>query len=291
VSDQPAVAVLGTGIMGGPMASNIAGAGFETRVWNRTRDKAEPLSDNGVTVADSAADAVDGADIVVTMLADGGAVDAVVTEGGALEAMRDDAIWLQTSTVGIAALERLSRLAEQRGVQFVDAPVVGTKQPAEQGKLTVLASGPPAALDACAPVFEAIGGRTIRLGEAGEGTRLKLVINNWLLGIVENLAETIAFAEGIDVPPETFLEAIDGSAVGAPYAQLKGKQMLAREFPPAFPLSLALKDARLVLEAAERHGVPSKLAKVAAEQFERAEGLGHGDEDMAAVYYASADDA
>jgi 3-hydroxyisobutyrate dehydrogenase len=291
VSDQPTVAVLGTGIMGAPMAGNIARAGFPTRVWNRTRDKAEPLAEAGAGVADSPAEAVDGADIVVTMLADGGAVESVMTDGGALEAMRDDAIWLQTSTVGIAAIERLAQLAEQRGVTFVDAPVVGTKQPAEQGKLTVLASGPPEALDACTPVFEAIGGNTRRLGEAGAATRLKLVINNWLLGVVENLAETIAFAEGIDVPPETFLEAIDGSAVGAPYAQLKGKQMLDREFPAAFPLSLALKDARLVLEAAERHGVPSKLAKVAADQFERAEQLGHGDEDMAAVYYASADGA
>jgi 3-hydroxyisobutyrate dehydrogenase len=291
VSDQHTVAVLGTGIMGAPMAGNIARAGFPTRVWNRTRDKAEPLAEAGAGVADSPAEAVDGADIVVTMLADGGAVESVMTDGGALEAMRDDAIWLQTSTVGIAAIERLAQLAEQRGVTFVDAPVVGTKQPAEQGKLTVLASGPPEALDACTPVFEAIGGNTRRLGEAGAATRLKLVINNWLLGVVENLAETIAFAEGIDVPPETFLEAIDGSAVGAPYAQLKGKQMLDREFPAAFPLSLALKDARLVLEAAERHGVPSKLAKVAADQFERAEQLGHGDEDMAAVYYASADGA
>ena len=290
MSDQPTVAVLGTGIMGAPMASNIAKAGFETRVWNRTPDKAQPVAEDGASVADSPAAAVEGADIVVTMLADGDAVDAVMSDGGALEAMRDDAIWLQTSTVGIAALERLAQLADERGVRFVDAPVVGTKQPAEQGQLTVLASGPPDALDACTPVFEAVGGRTIRLGEAGEGTRLKLVINNWLLGIVEDLAETIAFAEHIGVPPETFLGAIDGSTVGAPYAQLKGKQILAREFPPAFPLSLALKDARLVLEAAERHGVSLKVAQAAAEQFERAEKLGHGDEDMAAVYYASAAD-
>jgi 3-hydroxyisobutyrate dehydrogenase len=283
--------VLGTGIMGLPMAGNIAKAGMHTRAWNRTRGKAEPVGGDGATVVDAPAEAVDGADIVLTMLRDGPAVESVMTEGGALQAMRDDAIWLQMSTVGIEPLERLSQLAEERGVAFLDAPVVGTKQPAEQGKLTVLAAGPSDALDSCAPVFEAVGGRTIRLGEAGEATRLKLVINSWLVGMVENLAETIAFAEGIGVPPEAFLDAIDGSPVGAPYARLKGDQMVAREFPTAFPLSLALKDANLVLEAAERHGVPLKVARVAAEQFKRAEGLGHGDEDMAAVYYASAEGA
>jgi 3-hydroxyisobutyrate dehydrogenase len=291
VSDQPTVAVLGTGIMGAPMARNLATSGFTTHVWNRSGEKAAPLGGDGANVADSPAAAVEGANIVLTMLADGGAVDTVMTDGGALDAMRDDAIWLQMSTVGIAALERLAQLAEKRGVRFVDAPVVGTKQPAEQGQLTVLAAGPGDAVDACTPVFDAVGGRTIRLGEAGEATRLKLVINNWLLGIMENLAETIAFAERIGVPPETFLGAIDGSPVGAPYAQLKGKQIVAGEFPPSFPLSLALKDARLVLEAADRHDVALKIARVAVEQFERAEQLGHGDEDMAAVYYASADDA
>ena len=141
---QPSVAVLGTGIMGGPMAKNVAGAGLETRVWNRTREKAEGL---GLPVAGSPAEAVDGADIVLTMLAEGGAVESVMTEGGALDAMRDDAVWLQASTVGIAATERLSTLAEGRGIAYVDAPVLGTKAPAEKGEITILASGPDAALD------------------------------------------------------------------------------------------------------------------------------------------------
>ena len=284
---QPAVAVLGTGIMGGPMASNIAAAGMQTRVWNRTREKAEGVS--GATVADTPGDAVDGADIVLTMLADGAAVESVMTEGGALEAMRDDAVWLQSSTVGIAATERLAQLAEERGVAFVDAPVLGTKTPAEQGALTVLASGPDQALDTCASVFDAIGAKTVRLGEAGAGTRLKLVINNWLLLLLGDLAETVAFAERIDVDPRSFLEAIDGGAVGSPYAQMKGPMMVERDFPTAFPLKLALKDLELVLEAGERHDSEMPLASVAAERFRRAVEQGHGDKDMAAVYHASAD--
>jgi 3-hydroxyisobutyrate dehydrogenase len=285
--EQPSVAVLGTGIMGGPMAHNIAAAGLETRAWNRTREKAEAIE--GVNAFGSPSEAVDGADIVLTMLADGPAVESVMTEGGALEAMRDDAIWLQSSTVGIEATERLAKLAEDRGVQFVDAPVLGTKAPAEKGELTVLASGPDAALDACQPVFDAIGSKTLRLGEAGGGTRLKLVINNWLLSLLGNLAETIAFAESIDVDPRSFLEVIDGSATGSPYAQLKGPMMLKGEYPASFPLKLALKDLELVLEAAERHDADMRVANAAAQNFRRAVEQGHGDEDMAAVYHASAD--
>lgn len=263
------------------MASNIAAAGMDTRVWNRTREKAEAVS--GATVADTPAEAVAGADIVLTMLADGAAVESVMTEGGALEAMADDAVWLQSSTVGIAAIERLAQLAEERGVAFVDAPVLGTKTPAEKGELSVLASGRDQALDACAPVFDAIGAKTVRLGEAGAGTRLKLVVNNWLLVLLGDLAETVAFAESIDVDPRSFLETIDGGAVGSPYAQMKGPMMVEREFPTAFPLKLALKDLELVLEAGERHDSELPLASVAAERFRRAVEQGHGDKDMAAV--------
>jgi 3-hydroxyisobutyrate dehydrogenase len=271
--------------MGGPMARNIAGAGLDTRVWNRTREKAEELD---LPVAGSPAEAVDGVDIVVTMLADGPAVESVMTEGGALEAMRDDAVWLQTSTVGIEANERLARLAEERGVTFVDSPVLGTKAPAEKGELTVLASGTDQALDTCAPVLDAIGAKTVRLGEAGAGTRLKLVVNNWLLSLLEDLAETVAFAERLGVEPERFLEAIDGPT-GSPYAQMKGPMMIKRDFPTSFPLKLALKDMELVVEAADRHDAEMPVARAAAESFRRAVDQGHGDKDMAAVYHASAD--
>jgi len=283
---QPTVAVLGTGIMGGPIAANIARAGLDTRVWNRTREKAEAVQ--AATVADSPADAVDGADIVLTMLADGPAVESVMTEGGALEAMRDDAIWIQTSTIGIAATERLAQLAEERGVTFVDAPVLGTKAPAEKGELTLLVSGPEDAREATAPVLEAIGSKTIWLGEAGEGTRLKLVTNTWLLSLLGDLAESLAFAERIGVDPRAFLDAIDGP-VGSPYAQMKGPMMLDRDFTTSFPLKLALKDLELVLEAAERHDARMPVASAAAGSFKRALEQGHGEEDMSAVYHATAD--
>jgi 3-hydroxyisobutyrate dehydrogenase len=282
------VAVLGTGIMGAPIARNIAGAGPAVRVWNRTREKAEAVE--GCDPADTPAAAVEGADLVVTMLADGRAVEDVMS-GGALDAMGDDAIWLQMSTVGIAATERLATLAEERGVAFVDCPVLGTKKPAEDAQLVVLASGPEYALERARPVFDAIGQKTLELGEAGTATRVKLVLNSWVLSVTEATAETIALAEALGVDPERFLEAIAGGPLDSAYARMKGKMMLDEEFTPSFPLVLAAKDARLVLEAAERHDFDAALTQVIARKMERAVELGHGDEDMAATYFASRQEA
>jgi 3-hydroxyisobutyrate dehydrogenase len=279
------VAVLGAGTMGAAIARNAAKAGLAARAWDRTREKAEPLTADGVEVAGMAAEAVDGVDLVVTMLTDGDAVAAVMEQ--ALPSMRDDAVWAQMSTVGIAGTERLSAMADERGVVFVDSPVLGTKQPAEEGKLIVFASGPDDALDRCAPFFDAVAARVMRFGEAGYGTRLKLVTNNWLVGLVEVLAETIAFARGIGVDPVHFLDAIDGGPLGPVYARLKGEMMINEEFEPSFTLANARKDARLVLEAVERHGLVLPLVDVVVEQFDRAVELAHGDEDVAAVYYAS----
>jgi 3-hydroxyisobutyrate dehydrogenase len=274
------VAVLGTGTMGAPMAQNLADAGVDVRVWNRTRERAEGLGD----MAETPARAVEGADAMLTMLADGSAVEEVA--GQALEALGDEAIWLQMSTVGIAATERLAKMAEDRGVPFVDAPVLGTKQPAEEGELTVLASGPRDARERVKPVFEAVGARTMDLGDAGEGTRLKLVVNAWLAGLVDVLAESIAFAEAIDIDPATFLETIRGGPLGPAYADLKGKMMIDRDFPPAFALSLLRKDAGLVLEAAERHEFEALLTSTVAEVLDKAIEQGHGEDDMAAVFCA-----
>jgi 3-hydroxyisobutyrate dehydrogenase len=282
---RPTIAFLGTGIMGAPMARNVAGAGLSVRAWNRTREKAEPLAEDGIEVADSAAAAVEGADVVVTMLTDGDAVADVMTKGGALGAMADDAVWAQMSTVGIGATERLEGLAAERGVPYVDAPVLGTRQPAEQAQLLVLAGGPPDAVERCRAVFDAGGSKTVELGEAGKPTRLKLVLNTWLVGIVEDLAETIALARALDLDPRLFLEAIEGGALDCQYAHLKGELMIEESFePPSFPLRLAAKDASLVVDAARRAGLSLPLAEAVRAQFQRAADEGHADEDMAAAY-------
>src|SRR5215208_5207882 len=278
------VAVLGTGIMGAPMARNIAAAGHEVRAWNRTRERAEPLAQHGVTVAGTPAEAVDGADVVVTMLSDCAAVEAVVAD----LPFPDGSVWAQMSTVGVEAIERLSARAAEAGVPIVDAPVLGTRAPAEQGQLTVIAAGPPDARERCAPVYDAVGARTVVLGdEPGAATRMKLVLNAWLLALVEGLAESVALAERLGVEPARFLEIIDGGPLGPPYAKMKGTMMIERSYEPSFSLGLAAKDARLALEAAEAQGLELPALRAIRAQLEKAVEQGHGDEDMAAAVEAT----
>lgn len=282
------VAVLGTGIMGAPMARNLRAAELEVRAWNRTPEKAQALGDAGIEVAERPADAVGAADAVVTMLADGAAVERVMAREGALAAMADEAVWIQASTVGVRALSRLADLAAERGVAFVDAPVLGTRQPAEAGELIVLAAGEEQVRERCQPVFDAIGSQTRWLGDVGSATRFKLVLNGWIVGLVETLAETLGLARGLDIEPQAFLSAIEGGPLDCAYAQTKGAAMADESFePPAFPLRLAAKDARLVLEAAREAGLTLPLMRATCSQFERAIDQGHGDEDMAASYWAS----
>jgi len=289
MNSRATVAVLGAGgTMGLPMARRIAEAGMEVRAWNRTREKAEPLAEHGIELSDTAAEAASGADVVLTILSDADAVTATM-EGdvGGLAGADAGSTWLQMSTIGIEGIERCDRLAQEHDLVLVDAPVVGTKKPAEEGKLTVLASGPEEARARCEPIFDAVGQKAVWLGEAGTGTRMKLVINSWLLSLVEGLAETVAFAEGVDIDPAQFLETIAGSPVDNPYAQMKGQMMIERSFEPSFKLELAAKDARLVLEAMERHGLELAMLETIRAQLEEA-AREHGEEDMAATYLASA---
>jgi 3-hydroxyisobutyrate dehydrogenase len=268
------IAALGTGIMGGPMARNLLRAGHEVTVWNRTIEKAAALEEDGARVAPTPADTVRDAEIVLTMLADARAVEETMVESGALDEMSQDALWIQSSTIGVAAIERLAEWAGERGVAFVDAPVIGTKKPAEDGELFVLASGPQDARARCEP---------------GLGTKLKLVANGWILGTIENLSETFVLAQTLGVDPRSFLEVISGGAMDMPYAHLKGEAILSQDFPPSFPLAHARKDVALILEAAGDVELP--LMRATLQQFDRAFELGHGDEDMSAVYYASASHA
>ena len=281
MTDQPTVALLGTGTMGAGMARNIAAAGLQLRVWNRTAARAEPLSDVA-DVAGSVAEAVQGADVVLTMLFDADSVADTMEE--ARGHLADDAVWLQQSTVGLAGTGRLAALADDLGVAFVDAPVLGTKKPAEDGALVVLASGPEAARDRVAPVLEAMGSRTLWVGEAGAGSRLKLAANAWVFTVVEGVAESLALTRDLGLDPRLFLEAVKGGALDAPYVQLKGSAMLDGSFDPAFALGGALKDAELILEAGKEVGLDLGVLPGIREHFARAVDAGHGDLDMAATY-------
>ena len=278
------VSVLGTGTMGAPMARNIAAAGHDVRAWNRSRERAEPLAEHGVTVCDTPAEAVEGAEVVVTMLADGSAAETVAES---IE-FPEGAVWAQMSTVGIESTDRLAAIAGRAGVPLVDAPVSGTKAPAEQGQLTVLVSGEPAARERCGPVFDAVAARVVVLGdEPGAATRMKLVLNAWLVALIEGLAESVALAEGLELDPAKFLEIIDGGPLGPPYAKMKGTMMIERSYDPSFTLALAAKDAQLALDAAARAGLDLPALAAIRAQLERGVEQGHGDSDMAAAVEAT----
>jgi 3-hydroxyisobutyrate dehydrogenase len=267
------------------MSRNIAKAGITVRAWNRTRDKAEPLAGDGITVTDTAAEAVEGADAILTILTDGDAV--LETAGQALPTVAEGTVWLQMSTIGHEATDRCIEAAKNAGVVLVDAPVLGTKQPAEEGKLVVLASGPDDVRDDVAPVFDAVGQRTMWVGPAGQGSRLKVAVNVWIVALVEGAAETLALAEGMGLDPQLVLDAVGGGPLDLPYLQLKAGMMIERNFDPSFQLALAAKDARLAAKAAGDAGLDLPLIETIAHRL-TSTSEDHGDKDLAATFLASA---
>jgi 3-hydroxyisobutyrate dehydrogenase len=298
------VAVLGAGgTMGFAMARNIARAGLGVRAWNRTRAKAEPLAEQRlaehgeVHIADTPEEAARGATILLTMLAD---TDAVTSAAGqAIPALAEQAVpalagqqeqhplWLQMSTIGESGTQRCVNLASSSGIGFVDAPVLGTREPAEQGKLVVLGSGPEEARPRVQPIFDAVGHKTVWAGRAGAGTRLKIVTNSWVLAVVEAGAETIALAEGLGIDPGLFFEALEGGTLDLPYLRTKYAAISAREFtPPSFRLRLAAKDASLIDESAQQHGLDLPLIETIAERLSEG-AVDHGEEDFSATYLTS----
>jgi 3-hydroxyisobutyrate dehydrogenase len=288
MSDKPNVTVLGTGIMGAAMARNLVRAGHEVTAWNRSRDKAEPLAADGVRIADTPAEAVADADAVVTILHDGPAALDVMRQ--AAPNLRPGTRWIQSTTAGIESITDLAAFAAEHDLVFFDAPVLGTREPAEAGKLTVLASGP--SDDAAAnAVFDAIGAKTVWIspdGADGGASRLKLVANSWVFVLTHGIGEVLALAEGLGVDPQRFYEVIDGGPLDAGYARVKGGLILNGDTAnTSFGLDTAVKDAQLIVEAARANGVRLDLGEAGAERFRRASAQGHGDEDMAASYFAS----
>ncbi|MDQ8046493.1 MAG: NAD(P)-dependent oxidoreductase [Patulibacter sp.] len=282
------VAVLGAGgIMGFGMAKNAAKAGLDVRAWNRTKDKAEPLAEFGVTVVDTARDAVRGADVILTMLLDIDITkDVVFGDDGALSAREDGAVWLQMGTLGEHGTRECIDFAAAHGIPFVDAPVVGTKGPAMDGELVPLSSGDDALRARVQPVLDAVGKETRWLGEAGEGSKMKLVVNSWFVSIVEATAETFALARSVGIDPKDFLAIMDGGPLDVPYLGMKGQKILDEDWEPQFGLTGAAKDARLIAQLGRDHGADVPMFEAIAKRF--TEGAGeHGDKDAIATYLSA----
>jgi 3-hydroxyisobutyrate dehydrogenase len=254
------------------------------RVWNRTRSRAEALAADGAVVATSPAEAVRGATIVITMLADGPATERAATGPDGFLAAAPGVTWVQMGTIGIEWTARLADIAAARGVVFVDAPVSGSEGPARAGQLTILASGPEPARDALAQVFVLLGRATVWLGQAGQGTRAKLVLNNWLADLTETTAETLSFARRLGLDPADIVDLLQSNPLGAPYAVQKARAMLAGDFSPSFALKHALKDAELAAQAAQASGAALTLTGALLPRWRLTAASGHADDDLAAVY-------
>ena len=280
------VAVIGAGIMGSAMARNLVAAGLNTRVWDRSPAATGPLADAGAVVSASAREAVRDAGVVITMLPTADAVESVIFEGGVAETFADGCVWVQMGTIGVDATLRIrDRLAAQRpGVMFVDAPVSGSKGPAEQGQLLILASGPAAAADSVRLVFDVIGRKTVWLGEAGRGSQVKLVVNAYLSILIEGVAETMELADRLGIGHQQLAEVIEGGPLDAPLADAKLHKMDRQDYAAEFPLEWALKDVDLAIAAAGGEAPP--LLAALSGQWHAAVAAGHGRQDISAARLA-----
>ncbi|MFF2992991.1 NAD(P)-dependent oxidoreductase [Streptomyces sp. NPDC057950] len=284
---QPVVAVLGTGTMGDAMGRNIASAGLGLRVWNRERATAEPLAGVGAVVCDTAAEACRGASVVLTALANEGVVADVMDQ--ARDGLGADAVWVQSCTVSPDGSRRLGDQAADLGVAYVEAPLLGTKEPAVAGTLTVLAASSRTDVrDRVRPVLDAVGSRTVWLDEVGRPSSLKLAYNAWVLTTVEGIAESLTLAAALGVDPHLVIDVIDGSGLNSPYVQNKGPKMIDDDLDdPSFPLEAAAKDAGLITDTARAAGLHLGIAEVVRERLHRAADDGLGRADVAATYRTS----
>ncbi|MGD0702919.1 MAG: NAD(P)-dependent oxidoreductase [Trebonia sp.] len=284
----PAVAVIGAGIMGSAMTRRLAAAGLDTRVWDRSPAVTSSLAESGAIAAASAQDAARDAGVVITMLPTADVAEAVIFDGGVAEAFADGCVWAQMGTIGVEATRRFAaRLAAQRpGVMFVDAPVSGSKAPAEQGQLLILASGPDAAASAVRPAFDAIGRKTVWLGQAGRGSQVKLLVNAYMSILIEGVAETMELADRLGIGHEQLAEVIEGGPLDAPIADAKLHKMDRQDYAAEFPLEWALKDVDLAISAVGGEAPP--LLAALSGQWHAAVAAGHGRQDVSAARLALA---
>ncbi|WP_257478889.1 NAD(P)-dependent oxidoreductase [Acidipropionibacterium jensenii] len=276
------VAVLGLGTMGAAMATRLADTDLKVTVWNRSPKRTEPFRNGPARVADSPAQAVEGADAVLTMVFDAVALDEVMAT--ALPAMSKGAIWMQSSTIGPAAAGQQAEKAARAGVRYVDAPMLGTKGPAEQGTLKALVAGDPEAIQQLEPVLDAVASATLRAGEAAPAaSALKVAMNTWIATITAGIGQAMTVAQRLGVDPALVLDALEGTGVDSPYAHIKGKAILADDFTPSFDVAGILKDLRLA--NSQTDGISPELLDALEALYARA-AENDGGQDIAAVWKA-----
>jgi 3-hydroxyisobutyrate dehydrogenase len=275
------VGLLGVGLMGSAMAHRLIDRGIAVMAWDRESDHVRALEGRGGEPAKAPSDVLRGAGVVITMLP----TAAVVLE--VVEPLLGDwpqrTVWLQMSSVGAAEADQLTRVAEAHAVSLVDAPVSGSTHPAEEGELTILASGPDSAREAVQPIFDALASRVLWVGEAGMGSRLKLAANHWMITMVAALAESMDLCHAMGLDQQQFIALLDGGPLGSTYAVQKLEEMRRHHYPAGFPVRLALKDLQLVREVEQSSRATMPLLDAVIERFASASGR-LADQDLAAIY-------
>jgi len=282
------VAFCGLGIMGGPMAANLARAGFELSVWTRTADKAERFaSEHSARAGATPAEAADGAQALITMVPDSPEVESTLFgPGGAAGALGSGALAIDMSTIAPSAAKAIAERLAEGGLGFLEAPVSGSRPKAEDGTLTIMAGGEQGAFERALPLFEAMGERIVRVGPQGHGQLAKLLTNTMGAVNAAALAEAVLTVKRAGVDPDAFLQVAGGSAGASTVLALKGRPMFDEDFEPLFKLEHMLKDVRHCVAEARALGIELRLGALAESLYAKAAEAGHGEEDFAAVYAA-----
>jgi 3-hydroxyisobutyrate dehydrogenase len=275
------VGLLGVGLMGSAMAHRLLDRGIAVIAWDRESEHVRALEGRGGEPAEGPSEVVGGAGVVITMLPTSAVILDVVQP--LLEDWPEGTIWLQMSSVGAAEADQLAQAAEAHAVRLVDAPVSGSTHPAEEGELTILASGPDSARTAVKPIFDALASRVLWVGEAGMGSRLKLAANHWMITMVAALAESMHLCEAMGLDQQQFIALLDGGPLGSVYALQKLDEMRRHEYPAGFPVRLALKDLELVREVEQSSQATMPLLHAVLETFMTAS-QDLVDQDLAAIY-------
>ncbi|MEE3649915.1 MULTISPECIES: NAD(P)-dependent oxidoreductase [unclassified Brenneria] len=281
---KPDVAVLGLGAMGHAFASNLLKKEFVVTAWNRTKARGEDLVANGLKLSDSPVEAVKNADVVIVMLTDAETTEAIVAQ--IREHLKSGAILCQMGTIGVESTDKLAQaLGDYRqDITFIDAPVSGTKAPAENAQILILASGDRERAANAEPVFAAIGKGTLWLGEAGRGSRMKLVVNTWLILLMQGLSESLLLADQFGFSEDDLWAVLDGGPLAVPYAKAKMEMIKSGSYAPQMQLNWALKDARLALSSVSA-GQTLPCLRETASLWRQAVDAGYGADDLSVVYH------
>ncbi|GER54996.1 glyoxylate reductase 1 [Striga asiatica] len=279
------IGFLGLGIMGKAMSMNLLRHGFKVTVWNRTLSRCDELVEHGATVGKSPASVIKKCKYTIAMLSDpAAALSVVFGEDGVLEQIGSGKCYIDMSTVDAETSCKISEAITSKGGSFLEAPVSGSKKPAEDGQLVILAAGEKTLYDAVLPAFDVLGKKSFFLGQVGNGAKMKLVVNMIMGSMMNAFSEGLVLADKSGLDPLALLDVLDLGAIANPMFKMKGPSMIKSTYSPAFPLKHQQKDMRLAIALGDENAVPMPLAAAANEAFKKARSMGFGDLDFSAVH-------